>query len=291
GGKVRARGDDVAGKAKGAEEADRLIGDVQFPPAMTVAHRAGIRLVVVMPSLAIADDADEEVVPALFVGGIAAIAPEMRHRVDRPGDMPDQDSAQEHAPDQQARAELQRLHRGAAQHELGREAAQEEHEPGEENNLDPAAVALEAPVEAIAQDILGIAVIDAKPRQILVLDQEPSHMAPEEAGQRAVGILLLIGVLMMPAMDRHPAGGGILQAADAQDREAMLEPFRAIEAAMGEQAVIAEVDAQGSEDITAGNRQRDPGPAEEPGQEGQQGDKMIADHADRIDPGDLAEIH
>src|SRR6185369_16138265 len=108
---------------------------------------------------------------------------------------------------------------------------------GDENDLDPAAVALELPVEAIAQHIRGVAVVDAKPRQILILHQEPAHMAPEESGERAVGILLLVGVLMMPAMDRDPAGGRILQTADAQDRQAMLQPFRAVEAAMGEQAV------------------------------------------------------
>ena len=46
------------------------------------------------------------VVAAVFVGLVVAVAPQVRHRIDRPGDVPDQHRPHEHAPDQHAQAEL-----------------------------------------------------------------------------------------------------------------------------------------------------------------------------------------
>src|SRR5262249_36296033 len=67
------------------QQADRQIGAVELPPAVTVLGGARIGVMVVVPALAVAEDSDKEIVAAALVGGIVAIAPEMGDRVDRPG--------------------------------------------------------------------------------------------------------------------------------------------------------------------------------------------------------------
>src|SRR5437879_912780 len=61
---------------------------------------------VVMPAFPVTDQSHEPVVAAIVVRVKAAIAPEMRDRVDRPGNVPDRHRTHEHAPNQPAETEL-----------------------------------------------------------------------------------------------------------------------------------------------------------------------------------------
>ena len=70
-------------------------------------------------------------------------------------------------------------------------------------------------------------------------------------------IALLIGEAMVTAMDGHPEGRRELQAAGSEEGEAVLEPERAGEAAMGEQAVKSEIDPEDAEDIHARGQESD----------------------------------
>jgi len=63
-------------------------------------------------------------------------------------------------------------------------------------------------------------------------------------------------MLVMPAMDRDPKGGRILAGTAAQYGERAFEPSRAGEAAMGQQPVIADVDAHDPEEEDAENADR-----------------------------------
>jgi len=99
-------------------------------------------MVVVMPTPAMLIDPDERLFPALFVGGIAAIAKEMRHRCTTRLAMPDLGQLRRNTPSL-ASSRQNCTVSAAAQQELASESAQEEHEPGEQNDLDPEAVALE----------------------------------------------------------------------------------------------------------------------------------------------------
>ena len=60
---------------------------------------------------------------------------------------------------------------------------------------------------------------------------------------------------------------------------------------MGEQAMVAEVDAENAEDVIAHDREDQPRPAEEPRQEGQERDQVIADDQGRRNPSDMAHLH
>jgi hypothetical protein len=57
-------------------------------------------------------------------------------------------------------------------------------------------------------------------------------------------IRLLVGVLMMPAVHRDAARRRFLQARHRRYYHGVLQPFRTFQAAMGQQAVIAKVDAE-----------------------------------------------
>src|SRR2546423_1525559 len=99
-------------------------------------------------------------------------------------------------------------------------------------------------------------------------------MAPEKTDERAMRIFLVIGILMMEAMDGDPARGSILEATNAENREDMLEPFGQDKPLVGQETMVAQVDAERAEKIQAAHRQRDPCPAEQPGNEGQECQNM-----------------
>src|SRR5882672_5468488 len=83
----------VAGQSKPRQNANGQISVINFPPAMTVARRARIGMVVVMPAFAIGDEADDDVVAAVFVGLVVPVTPQMRHRINSPRNMPYEDGA------------------------------------------------------------------------------------------------------------------------------------------------------------------------------------------------------
>src|SRR3990172_5318554 len=149
-GDVRTGHGDVTRETDQPEITDDEIGCVQLPPAVAVFRRPRIGMVVVVPALAIADDADEKVVLASLVSCVIAIAPPVRHRIDRPCLMPDHDGAYKHAPDQQTGTELNRLLGGAPQQQLGHEPSEKEQEPGPENDPALPVMAFEPDIETIA---------------------------------------------------------------------------------------------------------------------------------------------
>ena len=91
----------------------------------------------------------------------------------------------------------------------------------------------------------------------------------------------------MDAMDRDPSGRRILQSAHAQDRQQMLEPFRAAERTMRQAAMEACADAERAKQVIADEHKSDAGPTEQPGDEGKQRQKMNRHYADRIGPVDM----
>ena len=93
-------------------------------------------------------------------------------------------------------------------------------------------MAFELHIKAIAQDVLGVALIDAKTRQIRLIDQEPADVAPEEVPRRRMRIELFVGVLVMAAVNRKfgdlstaqgASSGLAAQLRQAQDDAAALQ--------------------------------------------------------------------
>src|ERR1700709_2378004 len=132
----------------------------------------------------------------------------------------------------------------------------------------------ERDVKTVAQNVLGVAFVDSKARQLRLMHQDPPDMAPEETCQRAVRVGLRVGELMVPAVDRDPARRRFLQAGYRDHHHRMLQPFGALQAAVGEQPVIAKVDAKQPAQMRAKQRDGNTAPAENAGHEGQQRQSM-----------------
>ena len=238
------------------------------------------------PPLAVADHADEPVVAAEIAGIVTLRAPLVRQRVHRPGDVPHQHRAHEHAPDQQADADAQRFRRGAAGKRLANEAGAKKHHPGGQHDVHPAPLSFQCAVKTIGQDVLGVTIVDAQLHQAGIVHHQPAHMPPHEVAKRTVRVGRFIGMLVMQPVHRDPARRRVLHAADAKHHEAALQPFRAHQPAMGQQPVIGQVDAERAEHIEAQHRQRHAGPGEAPRQQRKQRGQMIYDDAAGIRPGD-----
>src|SRR3984885_1013706 len=238
---------DIPGQAHQHEEAQQKIGQIDLPPVPLIAGATRLRVVIVVPALAARDDRHQYVVAAMIAGIVILIAEHMRQRVHAPGDVPDDDRANDDAPQPYAGAELNRRHDVAAYRERDQEADAIIDQGLRER--DPHDMALDEAVEAVAQDIARITVVGALAAEISVLQKQPAHVRPEEVDQRAVRIGALVGTMVMHAMGRHPPRRRILDTPDGEKRKAMLEPERALEAAMGEQAMIAKVHPAGAIDI------------------------------------------
>lgn len=106
-------------------------------------------------------------------------------------------------------------------------------------------------------------------------------MAPPKAVTGTVWIAGNIGHVMVPAMQGDPIGGTELHVQDAQRRERTFQAFRAGNAAMGEEPVIADVDAEQGDQQMAQQDARHSGPAEEIRHEGQKRDGVMEGNADQ----------
>ena len=98
--------DHVLGDAEPFEQHDYVIGEIEFPPLVTVCCTTRKRVVIVVPPFAIAGESDNQVVAALVGEFVVTVAPKVSYRVDGPGSMPDEHRANEDTPHQQARPQL-----------------------------------------------------------------------------------------------------------------------------------------------------------------------------------------
>ena len=119
----------------------------------------------------------------------------------------------------------------------------------------------------IAPEILGIGIHQRAALEVIPFDHQPADMAPEKPTPRAVRVQFVICVLVMPAMDCNPIGRTILPAATSQDHKGAFDPNGAAEAAVREEAVIADRDAHHADNVVNGYAEQYAGPAEEPGDE------------------------
>src|SRR3954469_15603722 len=133
---------------------------------------------VVVPTLAVTEEADKHVVPAALRSGVVAIAPQMGDRIDRPGLVPDDDGAHEHAPYQQAGAQLDRRQHRSSYGQLGDEAGDEKRRPRSEDDQRLPEWPLQPLVEALAQQVASIALEDAEPVELAVFDDDPANVCP-----------------------------------------------------------------------------------------------------------------
>src|SRR5207342_1252259 len=134
------------------------------------------------------------------------------------------------------------------------EACTKEHRHLQEIDPDHPIMAFERDVEPVAQNVPGIAFIDSEPREFWLVDQDPAYVAPEEACQRRVRVWLVVGKLMMAAVNGNPARRCFLQGGHRDDDHGVLEPFGTFQAAVGEKSMVAKVDAEQPAQMGADDR-------------------------------------
>src|SRR5262245_50476445 len=102
---MRGRLTQVAHEAQILETFEDVIARIELPPEETLAGRAHIMMVVVVPALAHRDERDEEAVPALVAARVALLAEDVGERVDGEGAVPEHDRAHDEAPEENVHAE------------------------------------------------------------------------------------------------------------------------------------------------------------------------------------------
>src|ERR1700722_16250063 len=85
------------------QELDKPKDPVELPSCMAVRRGSWVGMVVVVPAFASGQYRHRPVVSTFVIGVVRTIAPAMCRGVHQPGDVPHQDRAHEHAPDQQTR--------------------------------------------------------------------------------------------------------------------------------------------------------------------------------------------
>ena len=102
---------------------------VELPPRVSVTSCARIGVMIVVPAFAVGEEADQNIVAAILAGFVVTIPPTMRHGIDGPRRMQVQDGAYEHAPHQEACAELGGSSDILAHNQTGGQATAKERQP------------------------------------------------------------------------------------------------------------------------------------------------------------------
>ena len=253
-------------------------------------RRRGILVVVVVPALADGQQGDEPVVAARLAGLVVAVAEHVGERVHRPGDVPHCHDPHVHTPDHKAQTQRQ----GG----LAPPADPTDRGTGEEEDRDlcqtdphqqPGAF-LDPHVKRIAENILGVGGHRIERMGLPVVDHQPAEVRPKKRHQRRMGVGLLVGMDMVDTVHRHPAGGRILEAADPEDGEGMFDPGDGLEAAVREEAVVADRDPL-PEDMDPDHHRPETDPREELRHESQQCQQVDREDRAGIDPVDRIRPH
>src|SRR5262245_64346408 len=126
---------------------------------------------IVVPSFTVRKVADEEIVSAVVVGLVAAIAPQMRSRIDEGGDVPDVDRSRRNTPDEHAGGKLRSRWRAHARKQGARQGGRGNQDPGGEGDSLP--VFVEPDVERVAKQIAGISFRHVTGQHVVSLERDP----------------------------------------------------------------------------------------------------------------------
>ena len=166
--------------------------------------------------------------------------------------------------------------RGRADGDLG-EAGEGEEEP---------VIFRKPDVNLIAGKVGGVAAEERGFRVHGASGEDPAGVGPEGAVYRGVRVAFLVGVLVMDAVGGDPKDGSALKRHGAAGGDEVLDPLGGAEAAMRQQAMVSDADAEvdGEEVHDAEGGEVLPGKEEEGGE----GEHVKEAHDDGRDPVDAA---
>ncbi len=82
-------GDNLLRQANQLEQFDKGIGQIDFPPSVSMSGTRRRGMMIVVPAFAIGQQCNPPRVPAQVAGVVVLITPAMCGRVNEPGDVPD----------------------------------------------------------------------------------------------------------------------------------------------------------------------------------------------------------
>ncbi len=195
-GHLRRNGPQVSRNAEPAQGFQHQIGDVEFPPALSLAAASRRIMVIVVPTLAECHQRQPKVVAAFVWSIEAARAPQMSQRIDRESAVV-QNHCGNHVAPQKRRPSADQGERSAKHH-----------------RRDPV-----VPVQPA--DLREPEKLTHRTRIVFVevVGKNPTHMRPPEAAAaRRVDISLPIRLPMMQAMMRRPPQDALLRRSSAPGR-------------------------------------------------------------------------
>ena len=118
--------------------------------------------------------------------------------------------------------------------------------------------------ERILEHVLSVGLHHLLPLGIIWPGEHPKHVAPPAAVVGRVRVALLIAEAMVLAMHRDPGDRGAFSGERSQQAEQAADPRKRLEAAVGQEAVVAQANPQAAADPgkKAERQQADPGKTE-----------------------------
>lgn len=270
---------DLFGEADFAEEPDAVVIDVELVPGEAVARADGVGVVVVVPAFAAGEDSDPPVVAGVVLGLEAACAPEVGRGVDEPGGVEADGDAEEGSPENHAEC----ADDGVARRGDGCSESDLEHAGDDEWQV---VVLAEPDVDGIAGEVGSVAAEESGLGVESTAGEDPTGVSPPGAVLRGVGIAFVVGVLMMDAVGGDPEDGAALEREAAAGGDEVLDPLGGAVAAVREQAVVRDADADVDREEVHDEEGEQVGPGEE--EERGNGADVEGSHGDGGDPVDAA---
>src|SRR5580698_8732109 len=221
---------DFAGEAELGEHPDEVEVGINLVPCQAVLGRNGMGVVVVVPAFAAGENGDPEAVAGIIAGFKTAAAPKVGGRVDQPGGMQAEGNAKEDAP---------KDHLDAA-HDAVVDPGAEAHEDDSTGDEGKPVVLAHPDMEAVAGEIGNVA---GQSRCLGVhglAEDHPANVSPPGAFFRSVRVAGMVAVLVMDAVYGNPEDRSALKRERGADGEQVLDPLGSLEAAMREQAMVAD---------------------------------------------------
>lgn len=229
----------MPGESQILHDPDDDEAEVDLPPGQAMAGGVGECVVVVVPSLAEAEDSENEIVSAVVKRVKRPLSPDVTDGVDAPGDMVDQEDADKSAPEQ---AE-ERTGPGPADKATQRSREEQAHKHPQ---FPTAADA--------AKNLISLQVADVAGESGVVGGEHPADMGVGEALEeptdavagrvRGMWVFELVAVLMMSAMDSHPSKQRSLDSHGAEDGENGADGRVSFEGAVREEAMVSDGDSE-----------------------------------------------
>ena len=208
---------EFADQAEPGEEFEAVVGEIDLPPVKTLAGGGHEVVVIVVPAFAEGNEGQEPIIFAGVGGGKAALAEDVRERIDGEGTVPQEDGAEEEAPDKQ------------------RPGADEPERDAQCDGRDQVVF-----VEPAEFGKFGEVAYVVEARAVVAVGKNPADVGPPEAEERGrVEVLLQIGIAVMVAMVSGPPENSFLRGGHGHEGDYELEPAAGFEGAVGKIAVIA----------------------------------------------------